>query len=287
MRTFPFLAVGLLVSLTQAAGQVSVELSTEQPQFLRDESLRVTVRILNRSGQKIEFGKEPDWLTFAMEKREGLSVAREGEAPAGEPFTLESAEVATRTVDLMPYFDLGEPGRYLVTATVRIAAWNREVTSRPREFEIVRGAKIWEEAFGVPTASGAPETRKYSLVQAHTHKTLHLYARVSDEHDQRVFKVLALGPMVSFSRPETQLDRMSQLHLLFQNGARSFAYATVSPDGELKARQTHDYAQTRPTLRMEKDGKIVVAGGLRRASSSDLPGREDGSSTNAPPLSKP
>jgi len=35
-------------------------------------------------------------------------------------------------MDLMPYFDLSKPGRYTVTAAVKIKQWNQEVSSGER-----------------------------------------------------------------------------------------------------------------------------------------------------------
>ena len=85
----------------------------------------------------------------------------------------------------------------------------------------------------------APEARKYTLQQANYIKQLTLYVRVTDLTEQRVFKVLPVGPLLSFSRPEARIDRDSNLHLLFQTGARSFLYQVINPEGDLLARQTH------------------------------------------------
>jgi hypothetical protein len=44
-----------------------------------------------------------------------------------------------------------------------------------------------------------------------------------------------------------------------------------SPDGDLLIRQTHDYTDTRPTLKFGMDSKIVVVGGERRVTAADVP----------------
>ena len=61
------------------------------------------------------------------------------------------------------------------------------------------------------------------------------------------------------------------MHLLFQIGARSFNYSVVNPDGQLIARQTYEYTATRPVLKADKEGNIIVAGGIRRLTANDLP----------------
>jgi uncharacterized membrane protein len=69
------LLTGLILS---AKGQVTVEVTLDQEQFLPGEAIPVSVKISNRSGQKLTFGTEPDWLTFAIESRDGLVVPKIG-----------------------------------------------------------------------------------------------------------------------------------------------------------------------------------------------------------------
>src|SRR6185369_10135809 len=130
-----------------------------------------------------------------------------------------SSKVATKRVDLAPYFSLTKPGRYKVTATVRIKGWEQEFASKPKTFEVVTGTKLWEQEFGVPPAANAPnaalEVRKYVLQQANYLKQLRLYVRLTDATDSKTLHVFAVGPIVSVSRPQPQLDKSSNLHLLW------------------------------------------------------------------------
>src|SRR5258708_7153013 len=145
----------LLASLACASAQVTVEVTQDQQQFLPGETLKAAVRITNLSGQDLHLGGEEDWLTFAIESREGIVVPKLGEAPVLGEFVLESSKVATKRVDLAPYFGLTHPGRYEIVATIRIRDWNREVTSDPKPFNVIQGAKLWEQEVGVPQSSGA------------------------------------------------------------------------------------------------------------------------------------
>ena len=283
MRILPLTVVLLAAAASLATAQLSVEVVTEQDQFLRDEPLPVKVRITNRSGQTLQFGNDNEWLSFAIESQDGFVVSKLMNAPVIGEFNLQSAHMATRQVDLMPCFDLSQPGRYTVSATVRIKEWNNEVASKPKTFEVVRGTKIWEQEFGVPSSSGVPDARKYVLQQANYQKQLKLYLRLTDINDNKVFRVLPLGQLVSFSRPEAQLDRSSSLHVLFQNGARSFLFHVITPDGEVVLRQVYEYTATRPALRVNEEGRIFVAGGARRLSAGDVPS----SLTNATAASIP
>jgi hypothetical protein len=263
-------------ALFSAQAQVSVEVVLEQQQFLPGESLPVAVKITNRSGQPLHLGGDANWLTFGVESEDGFIVMKRADVPVAGEFDLGSSEVATRRVDLAPYFALSRQGRYRVVATVRIRDWNAEMSSPKQNFDVVNGATLWSQDFGVPApADGTnrpPEVRKYTLEEAnYLHSQLRMYVRVSDQPGLQVFKVSAIGPMVSFSQPEAQLDRFSNLHVLYQSGASSFLYSVVTPDGEIVQREIYDYRDSRPRLGANDDGDILVIGGVRRVRPAERP----------------
>jgi len=264
-----YLVLALCASLVSAA-EVNVEIVFDQEQFLRSESLPLRLRIRNFSGQTLKLGTSSDWLTFTVQGRDGVSMVRTGEMPPTQPFSLESSKTASLSADLMPYFKLSEPGHYSVTARVRIPEIEKELTTAPRTFDIVSGTKLWEREFGVP-GTQPPIVRKFALQQATFLKQLRLYVRLTDPNESRVFRVLPIGALLSFSTPEAALDQSSHLHVIFQNGAQSFLYSVVAPDGEQIIRQTWDQTNTRPRLLAESDGRVVVRGGARRILLSDLP----------------
>jgi hypothetical protein len=256
-------------------GQVTVETVFEHEQYLAGEPLRAGVRITNYSGQTLKLGETADWLDLLVESEMGDVVAQHADPPVVEPFELPSASRATRWVDLVPFFEVGRVGRYKVTPTVRIAELGLVLTGTAAGVNITGGAKIWEQDFGVPRAEGSPsaafEVRRYALIQSMNQKKISLHVRVSDQQEVRIFRVLRLGPVLAFSRPEAQVDRSGQLHVLNQTSARQFTYGVVSPDGELVVRQLHHYAATRPALRTKEDGTLVVSGGYRQITPEDIP----------------
>ena len=276
MKILTLLLVFALAPLVPLGAQVSVEVVLDQEHFLSGEQLIAAVRITNRSGQTLHLGGEEDWLTFALESRDGLGVvAKNSEPSVLSAFTLETTKVATRRVELLPHFDLARAGRYTIVASVRIKDWDQMLTTKPKSFDIINGAKLWSQDFGVPaesTTNRSPEVRKYTLEQANYLRTqLRLYFRLTDAAGERVLKVFSLGPMVSFGTPEQQIDQASNLHVLFQNGARAFSYTVITPDGDIIARETHDYAGTRPRLQLVENGRLTVVGGARRRISDDVP----------------
>ena len=275
--------VGWCFALAPAiSAQVNVELTLDQEQFLPGETLEVGVRLTNFSGQTLHLGTGTDWLHFTIDGRDNDIVPMTGDVPVQGEFDVESSTVATRRIDVAPYFALIRPGRYLVTATVKLKQWDKELVSKPKAFDIIAGTTLWEQDFGVPnTARQSPEVRKYALQQAIHLKQLKLYARVTDQSGSRVYHVFPIGPMISFSKPECQIDKASNLHVLYQTGARSFNYSVINADGRLLVRQTYEYSDTRPVLRTDREGRILLGGGARRVSSDDLPAPADASTNDA------
>jgi hypothetical protein len=98
-----------------------------------------------------------------------------------------------------------------------------------------------------------------------------MYVQVSDESETRIFKVRAIGPMVSFSQPEALVDRFCHLHLMYQSGARIFTYSVVNPGGDIVRQEIYDYFNTRPRLHTDDDGNITVLGGARRVKPNGMP----------------
>lgn len=279
MRKHVFSFALLLGLVWPGFAQVSVEIVMEQEHFLVGESIPVAVRITNRSGQSLHMGEDANWLTFALECREGGSgaVLKNGEVPVAGAFELPSGKMATRRVDLAPYFDLSNRGRYQINANVRIKEWDTTLAAKPKTFNIIKGAQLWSQEFGMFLPAGvtnrAPEVRRYTLEQVnYLRSQLRLYLRVSDVDGTRVIKVTPIGPMVSVSNPEHQIDRHNQLHVLYQSGARSYLYAVFTPEGEMITRQTHEITTTRPRLSADDRGNLMVQGGARLASDDDLPG---------------
>ena len=274
MKTFLLVLVLAWLTSFRAAAQVSVEITMDQEQFLPSEAVPVAVKITNRSGQQLHLGAAADWLTFSVESTDGFIVIKNAEVPVTGEFDLESSQIGIiKRVDLQPYFQMGRHGRYKVIATLRIKDWSASVNSAPKTFDVVNGAKLWSQDFGVPGVTNSqPEVRKFTLEEAnYLRLQLRLYVRVSDQSESQVFKVTTLGQMVSFSDPDAKVDRTSQLHVLWQAGAQVFNYALINANGEVVRQAVYNNAGSRPRLVVNEQGEVSVAGGTRRMKPEDLP----------------
>jgi hypothetical protein len=272
MKTFPIVLALAALAFFQASAQVTVQVTTEQDEFLPSEAVALAVKITNRSGQQLHLGADAGWLTFSVESADGFNIVKNAEVPVQGEFDLESSQLAIKRVDIEPYFVMNRPGRYRVTAFLHIKDWGQTIGSAPKIFDLVTGVKLWSQDFGVPTATGAPEMRKFTLEEAnYLREQLRLYVQVGDAAETRVYKVQALGPMVAFGQPEELVDRTSQLHVLWQTGGQTFSYSIITPDGTLLKRDTYDNFNSRPKLKITDAGDVVVVGGTRRVPASEIP----------------
>lgn len=279
-QMFLLLALVLAVPFGVAAqvGGVSIELSVEQKHYLPDEDVFVTLKILNRSGQTLDFGKDAEWMTFSIQADNNTVVEKLGGVPQGGEFSLVSGQFGSKRVNLAPYFSFHNVGQYRVIATVKISQWTEKVTSAPATFVVMNGVIVPglpELTFGMPPAAGqtnaVPEVRKYVILKTENLDEQVLYFRLTDAAGSKTLRTYPLGRVVSFAKPEAQVDRDSNLHLLFQEGAKSFCYFVITPEGRMVVRQAHEFAQSRPALRADSEGRIYVAGGARRYTMADLP----------------
>ena len=272
-----FFMVGILFAWVLAGmAQVNVEVVVSQRQFLPNESMPVAVRITNRSGQQLHFGEEPNWLTFSIESEEGADVVKNGEPAVQGAFDLESSQMGTKRVDLGPCFTLTKAGRYKIVATVRLKDWGSEIVSLPTFIDVIKGTPLWSQDFGLPTPDNAtkrePELRNFSLIKvSYLTAQLRLYVQVSNAANGQVYKVTAVGPLVSFSDPEAQVDPQGNLHVLYQSGASIFSYDVIDPGGNPFEHELYDYVTKHPRLGVNDQGEITVIGGVRRLKSDEMP----------------
>jgi hypothetical protein len=285
MQQFLFAFV-LLVCAVTARAQVTVEILLDEDQFLRGEAVGLRLKISNFSGQTLRLGEDAEWLAFIVTGDEGRALRAKATMPPVKPFTIDSAKTVALRVDLAPYYELEAPGRFAVSARLNLKQLEKEFTAEPKKFDIISGVKVWQAEVGVPGQT-PPVVRKYALQQATFFKETRLYARVSEANEAEVVRVVGLGVLPSAGRPEAAVDNSSQLHVLFQAGQKNFTYSIVTPEGDLIIRQTHEITGTRPRLRAESDGRIVVQGGVRKIAASDLPPPPPKPETNAVVQARP
>ena len=270
MRHFR-LAMGLWagLGLHLLHAQVQLKLELPQTQFLPGERLDVLARFSNYSGQTLRLGTDPGWLRFHVEDRSGMVVNKLSEVEETGVFELKTVERGTLRFDLEPHFKLDQTGRYRVYAVAQLPG-GEEITSPAATFELVRGSRLAEQAYGF-TGPDGPERRKFILHQVNYLREVLLYVRCTDERESTSFKVTRLGRTVSYTTPQQFLDSEGRWHVLHQFGRTDYGYHVFGSDGALEIRQTYSISDRRPELRVNDVGRIAVIGGVRRPSPDDIP----------------
>ncbi|HEY1171236.1 MAG TPA: hypothetical protein VGH19_07720 [Verrucomicrobiae bacterium] len=270
-------AVGMVVggdlhAQFQPQQALKVQIFTERQQFLTQEPMQVSVRVYNYTGEALILGQEADWISFSVEPMANKSIVRQVSEPevAVPAFAVNTGEMATRRVNLVPHFEIVKSGRYKITATVKCGRWG-EKSSEPLMVDVVSGTPLWVREFGVPGPNGVEsELRKYQVVQTRHMDASQLYIKVTDAYDSKVYGVHHLGQMVIEHKTEQQTDRNNRLHVLHRSGRSFFTYSMVDYDGRIILRQRYEQDGIRPGLQPTASGEVLVSGGVRTRVASDI-----------------
>lgn len=244
---------------------------SERSQYLMQEPMVILVRVFNYSGESLVLGRDADWISFSVEPLANKTIVRQTSEPnLSHPFVLDNGLMATKRIDLTPHFDISQPGRYKITAVVKMAQYG-EVAAEPLLVDVVGGTVLWDHEFGVPAAaSGAPEVRRYQILQARQQDVQHLYVKVTDTYNSKTYGISALGQMVITHQPVQQIDRNNRLHVLHRSGRSYFTYTMVDYDGRVLMRLRYDQDGPPPVLRVTDGGDVLVSGGVRTKSPYDI-----------------
>ena len=261
---------------------VSAELSLEQNQLLPDEKMHLKLSIENRSGQDLKLGTTDDWLAFTVLGEKNAVVPQLGTNHVyidGET-NVPAGMSASREFNLTPYFDFRRPGNYSVKATIKLPQWGQEITVPAVKFTIVNGTRLADlpdidMPVGVPTMPGQagqpPEIRRYFLEKSDATMGGKLYVRLTDGTGSQTLMLVPIGLFFPFNQPDVKLDQYNELHVLHQTGGKEFTYCVIDTLGLMVERQTYLSTDRRPVLRIDGTNGVVVVGGARAVSPSDLP----------------
>jgi len=248
--------------VVSAQAQLTVEARMARGVFLLYEPLSVQVTIYNVSGRPVQLNEVDGrhWLDFTATYEDGREVlCLAGLKPEGAVTILPSRAV-TRTVDLLPLYDLRTRGDYRVQAAVTIGGMR--VLSAPLRFNIIQGRETWLQTIGLPSSEDqAEEYRTFSLQTRRDGQADHLYVCVRDEKKGIVYGLLEMGSYIPLGEPTVRFDKNACLHLLYQSGPRAFGYVRVDPFAHVFDRAVYTDFSSRPELVCNMEGIVTVRGG--------------------------
>jgi hypothetical protein len=130
--------------------------------------------------------------------------------------------------------------------------------STPIQIELIHGREIWTQTIGLPASKD--EYRTYALVTRHDGNDELLFVSVREEPARTMYSLVPLGTMLLTSVLQAKLDKQSHLHVLYQNGPRSFGYIQIDPQAKVMERAAYSDFVSHPEL-TDNDGVITIVGG--------------------------
>lgn len=254
-----------LLAFSACAGglraQISVQLRVDKEFFLLYEAIPVVVSLHNMSGRTIQLEgtTERSWLNFNVVEENGTAVRVLGRLNTEQTVLIPSGQTVSRTVDLLPLYELRTRGNYRVEA--QVSPGGVQVNSMPVKFTVIQGRELWKRTVGLPSLDGGKdEYRAYSLLAHQTEKGDILYVSVKDDPPRLVYGVIQLGMFLSLMQPVVELDRDAHLHVMYQNGPRSFGYVEVDPRAKVLQRAAYSNHMSKPRL-VNTNGAVAIQGG--------------------------
>jgi hypothetical protein len=255
--------LSLLLACTSAwAAPLSVQIRCEKDTFLVYEAIPVTVSVHNFSGRNVAIDEsEPQTsLEFVVATEAGQLMRAFGHPSLGHSVLIPPGKTVSQTVDLLPLYELRERGTYRIYAVLRSPAGTAQSPSIT--ITLLNGRELWSQVAGLPGRDGEPDQyRTYTLLAWRSPREDGLYVQVRDDVHSTAYSLVALGAFLPTFAPQAKVDADGNLHVLFQNGPRSFGYVEIDPVARPIARAAYSDFNSRPTLTGDKDGRIRVTGG--------------------------
>lgn len=257
---------GLFLTALPARAQlqeVRVDIEIKRNLYLRYEPIVCKVTITNMSGRTLDLSDTPrdKWFGFQIETTDGRPLPPLNSTYHNEPLQLENGQKLSRRINITPLFPLSEFGTYRVRGAVFSHELGRYFTSGKLNVDITEGRQLWQQRVGIPPGSGDGASRTYTLLSHRLPETTVLYLRIEDEDEGVVYCTTQIGRLVTFGKPDVEIDNASQIHILQNIAPKAFLYSHFDVNGKVIKQQGYQAANTRPYL-VRKNNAIEVIGGV-------------------------
>jgi hypothetical protein len=255
-----FFCFGLSVSGVLAE-PLGLQVRFASDTFLVYEAIPATVSIHNYSARDIQLDEsdQGSGLSFFVTTDNQRMVRVLGRPTLGSTVVIPAGRSVAQTIDLLPLYELRERGTYTIQAVLRTPVGT--VESPPVRVTIINGRELWKQVVGLPVREAdVQQYRTYALLGRRGPREDSLYVSVRDDAHSMVYSLVPLGAFLSTSDLQVRVDRGGNVHVLFQNGPRSFGYVEVDPIARVLARFAYSDFTSRPAL-TDKEGEISVTGG--------------------------
>ena len=260
-RVVLLIFVAVVTALSAANGQLAVRIRSDKDTFLVYEAIPVNISIQNYSGRTIqlEADNSTPWLEFAIVDEDNNMVRAVSKPATEDAILIPPGQTISHTIDLLPLYELRSRGSYRIQAVVNGSSG--ATVSSPLHVTLTNGRELWSQVVGLPVTEGGKEEYRTCALFARrgSHEDV-LFISVRDEPHGVVYSLVPLGGFLPTSVPQTRMDRSGNVHVLFQNGPRSYGYMVVDSAAKVVTRAAFSDFLSRPEL-VSEDAEVTVRGG--------------------------
>ena len=233
-RIFRCLCVLWLGMAACAAAQVEglhLKLKLEYPSTIQYEPVVAFLTIANNTAKPFvvsESGRQSAAvLEFAIRRNNNEAAPRLNERLVADKIYIPSDQKEDAMIELSDFYDMREPGRYMVSAMV---TWDGKTYWSERQMlDVVSGIELASVSKSLPDYQD--RIRKYTLRYWNRQGREYLFLVVEEEETKLNYGVFQLGPVVRLSfKPFVEVDREGNVRVVQQTGNDCYIHSFFKSD---------------------------------------------------------
>ncbi len=271
----------LLLFTAECAAQIGMRLEMSRQVFMQYEPLYARLVLQNDSGRALVFGADERlqgklYFEIIGPAREKIPLGAPSEFPL-EGLILGPGEKREIIVPVGKYYPMHKLGFYTVHAYITHPLLKDVYKSNETQFEINSGVPLpgGRKVVGKPEIiaedhKSPNRERIYVLKRLTEGEAAYYYVAIEDA--SKVYAVLRLGrSRPAFGELRSEVDHMSNLHVLFPYMSKIFRYIQISTDGDVEVHKYYKADRQSPNLHRDAaTGRVWVTGGVEAAPGVDF-----------------
>lgn len=253
--------------------QIGLQLKADYPRYMRYEMIDLKLVISNISGNTLVFSNnkeaaENGRIFFAVNEHSGkVAKAFDPSANPAADLILAPGESRELRISINMLHDMQREGVYSVTAYLNHSRLPKTHLSNTINFEVMEGSTILERNIGLPSQTSTEVIKSIRLVLLLFQDTDEKKYCLRAEDDENIYAVYRLGPYLSGTPPQMDIDGSSSVHILIQVRPKLYSYFIFSFIGRnLNLRQQRYYVPDGGTPTLTKQTGYLRIGYAKIAS---------------------
>ncbi|TAN38508.1 MAG: hypothetical protein EPN23_02180 [Verrucomicrobia bacterium] len=254
---FVFAMLGAMLA-GAANAQVEIFCQPIHTDFLISEETTIRVEVHNNTSDTLVLAgtNRNAKLGFELTTESGAAVSQRTELPFAPADVIHSGETWTRAIDLLPFYDLRNPGRLMLRTYIE---WDGKAFLTPKHFfNLTRGPEMGKLIVAAGTGQ-KKATVKYSLRTVARAEGEMLFLCIEDPETQVRVAAANLGTSIRLYPPQLRRDAEARLHVLHQAAPNRFTHSVLTDTGHLLNQEHFATDYQMPEMR-EVDAHVVVTG---------------------------